>query len=182
MDGRSGAQGKAGKQRPFSLHVFRTSEEWRLYFHELTLASCSDVMNAVLVIHAAVTWALVGVIWMTQIVQYPLWSQIGREAFCEYHARHMLRMTLIVAPLVITEFVTAAALVVCGAREAWLLASFVLMVFNWISTFLVQVPLHAKLAMGFDLETHRRLLSSNWWRTAGWTIRGICLVVVLVAR
>jgi hypothetical protein len=145
-------------------------------------ALIGDAVYALLVIHAAATWALVGVIWTVQIVHYPLWAEIGKDAFREYHARHMLRMTLVVAPLVMAEFVTAAALVVCGARGVWLLASFAPMVSNWISTFFVQVPLHAKLASGFDEEIHRRLLASNWWRTAGWTIRGVCLVVVLLGR
>jgi len=137
-------------------------------------------MSALFVVHAAVTWGLVGVIWMVQVVHYPLWNQIGGEAFRGYHARHMLRMTLLVAPLVMAEFLTAAALVMCGARGGWLLASFAPMPVNWVSTFFVQVPLHAKLAMGFDAETHRRLLASNWWRTVGWTIRGVCVVVALL--
>jgi hypothetical protein len=148
----------------------------------LALASHGNVMSALLVFHGAVTWALVGVIWMVQLVHYPLWAQIGGDAFREYHGRHMLRMTLLVAPLVMAEALTAAALVGCGARGSWLLGSFAPMVVNWISTFFVQVPLLAKLAMGFDAETHRRLLSSNWWRTAGWTIRGVCLAVALLAR
>ena len=137
-------------------------------------------MSALLVVHAAVTWALVGMIWTVQVVHYPLWARIDADAFREYHARHMLRMTLVVAPLALAEFLTAAALVVCGARGGWLLASFGPMVVNWVSTFFAQVPLHAKLATRFDTETHRRLLSSNWWRTAGWTVRGICVVFALL--
>jgi hypothetical protein len=148
----------------------------------LALASHGNVMNALLVVHGAITWALVGVIWMVQLVHYPLWAQIDGDAFREYHARHMLRMTLLVAPLVMAEALTAAALVGCGVRGVWLLASFAPMVVIWISTFFVQVPLQAKLAMGFDAEPHRRLLSSNWWRTAGWTIRGVCLAIALLAR
>ena len=94
----------------------------------------------------------------------------------------MWRMTLVVGPLVTAEFATAAALVVCGARSFWLLVSFVPMVSNWISTFFVQVPLHAKLALGFDETIHRRLLASNWWRTVGWTVRGACLAAVVLSR
>lgn len=139
-------------------------------------------MGALFVVHVAVTWALVGVIWMVQVIHYPLWAQLGADAFREYHARHMLRMTLFVAPLVVAEFLTAATLVAFGARGGWLIASFMPMAVNWIATFFAQVPLHAKLAMGFDGETHRRLLLSNWWRTAGWTIRGVCVVVALLER
>ncbi|MEM1060732.1 MAG: hypothetical protein AAGJ97_00240, partial [Planctomycetota bacterium] len=43
----------------------------------------------------------------------------------------------------------------------------------WLSTFLVQVPLHARLERGFDETAHRRLVGSNVWRTAAWTFRGL---------
>lgn len=137
-------------------------------------------MSALFVAHAAVTWALVGMIWTVQAVHYPLWKQIGDDAFRECHGRHMVRMTLVVAPLVIAEFLTAVALVAYGARGVWLLVSFAPMVVNWISTLFVQVPLHARLAMRFDAEIHRRLVVSNWWRTAAWTIRGVCVAMALL--
>ena len=118
-------------------------------------------------------------IWTVQLVHYPLWRDLPGHAFVAYHARHMLRITLLVGPLGFLEIATAVALVIFGARSLWLMASFLPMVVNWFSTFFVQVPLHAKLAMGFDTEVHRRLLSSNWWRTAGWTIRGVCLIAAV---
>ncbi len=146
------------------------------------VAPLGDAVNALLLVHAAVTWALVGMIWTVQVVHYPLWAKIGANEFNEFHSRHMLRMTLVAAPLVVIELLTAAALVVCGARGFWLLASFPLMLVNWISTFFVQVPLHGGLGCGFDLEIHRRLLATNWWRTAAWTVRGGCLVIALLER
>jgi hypothetical protein len=51
----------------------------------------------------------------------------------------------------------------------------------WLSTFFAQVPLHARLAKGFDAVTHRRLVLSNWLRTAAWTGRGILALVMLSA-
>jgi hypothetical protein len=41
----------------------------------------------------------------------------------------------------------------------------------WVSTFLVQVPLHERLRGGYDAELIARLVWTNWWRTAGWTMR-----------
>ena len=37
---------------------------------------------------------------------------------------------------------------------------------NWHSTALIQVPLHRRLAGGFDPSAARRLVVTNWWRTA----------------
>ena len=133
-------------------------------------------MTALLALHAAATWALVGLIWTVQLVHYPLFAQVGAEGFRSYHARHTRQITWIVAPLMTAELFTAALLVVRGAREPWLLASFAPLAFNWLATWRVQIPLHNRLAAGFDVEAHRRLVASNWWRTAAWSIRGACLL------
>jgi len=42
----------------------------------------------------------------------------------------------------------------------------------WTSTFVFQVPAHQILERGFDPETWRRLVVSNWIRTWAWTARG----------
>lgn len=133
-------------------------------------------MMALLTAHAAATWALVGLIWTVQLVHYPLFAHVGADTFRSYHARHMRRITWIVAPLMAVEFGTAALLIVCGAREWWLLASFVPLAFNWLATLRMHIPLHIRLSGGFDAEAHRRLVRSNRWRTAAWSIRGACVL------
>ena len=133
-------------------------------------------MTALLAVHVAATWALVGLIWTVQLVHYPLFAQVGAEAFRSYHARHTQQITWIVAPLMAVELLTSALLVARGAREPWLLASLAPLAFNWISTWRVQIPLHKRLANGFDADVHRRLVATNWWRTAAWSIRGGCLL------
>jgi hypothetical protein len=75
------------------------------------------------------------------------------------------------------ELVTTGVLLFWGSRELWLLASLVPLGFNWVSTALVQIPLHNQLALGFDLSVHRKLVATNWWRTIAWSLRGVCLLV-----
>ena len=133
-------------------------------------------MTPLLAIHTAATWALVGLIWTVQLVHYPLFAQVGTDAFRTYHARHLWRITLVVAPLMAVELLTAGVLVLRGAREPWLLVSFVPLAFNWLSTWRIQIPLHDRLATGFDADVHRRLVATNWWRTAAWSLRGACLL------
>jgi len=43
------------------------------------------------------------------------------------------------------------------------------------------VPLHGRLARGFDAIAHRRLVSTNWVRTGGWSVRGV-LALLMTAR
>ncbi len=128
--------------------------------------------------HYAATWALVGLIWTIQLVHYPLFAQVGRDTFKAYHHRHTTQITWVVAPLMLTELITAAWLVMTGSRDAWLLVSLLPLVVNWLSTWRVQIPLHDKLAAGFDAHAHDRLVATNWWRTVAWTARGFCLLIV----
>ena len=48
-------------------------------------------MTSLLAVHAAATWALVGLIWTVQLVHYPLFAQVGADTFRSYHARHTQR-------------------------------------------------------------------------------------------
>jgi hypothetical protein len=125
--------------------------------------------------HQAATWALVGLIWTIQLVHYPLFAQVGKEVFLEYHRAHTKRITWIVAPLMGIEIGTAAWLVWMGVREPGFLFSLVPLWFNWVSTALVQIPLHNRLAEGFDVDVHQRLVGTNWWRTVAWSVRGVCV-------
>ena len=135
-------------------------------------------MEWLLPVHYAVTWALVGLIWTIQMVHYPLFAQVGPEHFVAYHRRHTREITLVVGPLMLAELVTAALLVLEGNRDPWLLASLPLLALIWISTGLVQIPLHNTLTTGFDAHAHRRLVTTNWWRTAAWSARGICIMMM----
>jgi hypothetical protein len=120
------------------------------------------------------TLALTGVIWLVQIVHYPLFSFVGTEKYRLFHFAHMNRISYVVAPLMIAEAVSAALLVFYPPPEAdWrvLYVGAGLVVVVWLSTFFLQVPLHEKLAQGFDRETHNSLVLTNWIRTAAWSLR-----------
>jgi hypothetical protein len=55
----------------------------------------------------------------------------------------------------------------------------------WASTWLLQVPQHHILALGFDDAAHSLLVDSNWIRTCGWTLRSLlalALIAIVVHR
>lgn len=136
------------------------------------------VSTGLLWIHIPLTWALVGLIWVVQVVHYPLFKEVGEHVFPGYHRGHSTRITWIVGPLMLGELATVCALVLTGSADFWLRASLVPLFCVWLCTWRVQIPLHAKLSSGFDACTHRRLVQTNWWRTAAWTLRGVCLLFV----
>lgn len=137
-----------------------------------------EVVHPLLPTHAAATWALVGLIWTVQLALYPLFSSAGRGgAFHTYHARHGRNITWVVAPLMALELVSGIVIYYSGSDDAWLRLAAPLLLFNWFSTFFIQVPLHNRLSKGFDTAVHRRLVLTNWLRTAAWTARGFLILV-----
>ena len=122
------------------------------------------------------TLAMVGLIWFVQVVHYPLFSQVGRDGFSNYETLHQQRTTMVVAPLMLTEAITALLLVWLGlgsnyAEFAWI--GLMLIGIIWSSTFFWQVPAHERLGKAFDPAVHERLVRSNWLRTVAWSARGI---------
>lgn len=134
-------------------------------------------MHIIYVSHLCATWALVGLIWTVQLALYPIFSSVGPGEFKEYHNRYTDQITWVVAPLMLAELLTGAWLVIQGARDLWLLLSLAPLALNWLSTWLVQVPLHRQLSAGFDAHVHRRLVATNWWRTLAWTLRGFAVLM-----
>lgn len=139
-------------------------------------------MNSCLVIHAAATWCLVGLIWVIQVVHYPLLKNVGSEGFVTYHERHMALITWVVGPLMLAEVGTAGLLILLGERSLLFGISLVPLAAVWASTVFLQVPLHRKLTQGYDAVTIDRLISTNGWRTLAWTLRGGCLAMLLIPR
>jgi hypothetical protein len=116
------------------------------------------------------------------VVHYPLFKEVGSEQFIEYHRRHMALITWVVGPLMLAEVSSAGLLLLLGERSALFLASLIILAGIWASTAFIQVPLHQKLTLGADRAAISRLVSSNAWRTLGWTLRGLCLAALLIPR
>ena len=144
-------------------------------------------MSGVLLTNLAATLLMTGVIWVVQVVHYPLFAGVGAEGWPSYEAAHQGRITLVVGPLMVAEFATAVWLVADrpdGVPPWAVLAGAGLVGVIWASTAFLQVPLHGALGGAFDADAHSRLVSTNWVRTAAWTARsGLVLwMAALVAR
>lgn len=131
-----------------------------------------------LLAHAAATLFMAGLIWFVQLVHYPLFPLASSRHFATFAAEHQRRTTWVVLPPMAVEALTACLLLLHRpAPPTW--AGFILLALVWLSTALVQVPLHRRLASGFDAGTAARLVATNWLRTAAWTARaGVALALL----
>ena len=135
-----------------------------------------------LLIHAAITFALVGLIWTVQLVIYPLFSKIGSEAFHAYHQRYMQRIGFLVGPLMFGEIATAGLVLFQGERSPWFLATLPLLALIWLSTWRIHIPLHRQLEENFSMRACERLVFTNWLRTVAWTLRSLFLLRLILGN
>jgi UDP-N-acetylmuramyl pentapeptide phosphotransferase/UDP-N-acetylglucosamine-1-phosphate transferase len=138
--------------------------------------------NALFIANLVSTWYMVGLIWMVQIVHYPLFAKVGAEDYQSYQLSHQTLTTLVVGPPMLIEISTAVLLI--WSRPAvipgWLIyIALGLLAIVWASTAFLQVPCHENLTDGFDAAIHARLVVSNWIRTVCWTARGFLVAWML---
>jgi len=138
----------------------------------------------ILLVHVAATWFLVGLIWLVQLVHYPLFAGVGEEGFAAYAADHSRRITWVVGPAMLLELATGVLLLLRrpdGVGWGWPLVGLALLGAVWASTAFLQVPRHTQLGVGFDDAAWRALVATNWVRTVAWSVRGL-IVLLLLAR
>jgi hypothetical protein len=135
-----------------------------------------------LLVHAGAALVMTGLIWTVQVVHYPLFDGVGADGFAAYESRHAAAIGRLLAVPAGVEVVTAGWL--ASSRPdgvpAWLvLGAGAVLAALWVATLLVHVPIHRRLAEGFDPALHRRLVASNWSRTAGWSLRGVAALAMI---
>jgi hypothetical protein len=126
---------------------------------------------------------MAGVIWYVQIVHYPLFKDVGREAFPAFHAVHNNATTVVVALPMLIELGLAALLVIARPPEMpalFAVAAFGLVLVIWGATFLISVPIHARLSEGgYNITTIDALVNTNWIRTLAWSARSVLLTIAV---
>ena len=139
-------------------------------------------MNFLLLVHAFASCFMTGLIWFVQIVHYPMFRDVGEDCFRAYEEKHQRLTTLVVAPVMLVELGTSM-LVFMQATPLSIERSAtwggVLILVIWLSTALLQVPMHRQLEEGFSERVCSRLVNTNWIRTVAWTARGILSLTML---
>lgn len=145
-------------------------------------------MSYIFILHIASTWMMIGIIWFVQLVQYPILSIVERESFITYEKSYCRKITPLVLTIMSIELITGGALCFFAGGFTLFLKpqsittthiGFLLLLLIWVSTLLIQSRLHGKLLKGFDVDIHRKLVSSNWIRTTLWSVRGYLVFTLL---
>jgi hypothetical protein len=140
-------------------------------------------LSLVVILHAAATFFMCGLIWFVQIVHYPLFECVPKAHFADYEKANTHSTGWVVIPPMLVELLTG--IMVIWNRPAFVplglaWAGFALLMMIWLSTAVWQAPKHRSLLSGFDEQIHRSLVTTNWVRTIGWTARSLFMVYVLL--
>lgn len=132
------------------------------------------------VVHAAVTWFMVGAIMLVQVLVYPQFLAVDPQQLPAFHRRHMERISWVVGPAMVLEAGLALGIAAMSDQPvaAWIGVALVGAI--WLDTWLVEVPLHRSISAQANGDSIRRLIRANRKRVALWGARGVVAASFLV--
>jgi hypothetical protein len=135
------------------------------------------MLTPIHILNVAISWGLLVLIWLVQLIIYPGLARIHRDDFVRYHAWYVSRITVVVLPLMTGEVIIAIAWFFLQDGLFYPLFTGGLVLLAWVSTFALQVPIHKRLQAGKDESRIRRLVVTNWIRTAAWSVKAVLVAV-----
>lgn len=142
------------------------------------------LMKSLILTNTAATLIMVGIIWVMQIVHYPLFANVGAAEYPAYQLAHMARISMLVMPIMLVEALTAFMLALTpppGTSPVIAWIGLGLIVVIWGSTLVFQDAHHGALVRGFNPQVHAALVSTNWVRTVAWSLRGVLMLGLVSA-
>ncbi len=141
------------------------------------------MLRAVLIAQVIGSVGMFGVIWVIQLVHYPLMRRVPPTAFAGYEAEHQRRISWVVGPLMSAEGLSVLAVFFlrpdCISFALALTGGLVEAVAIGVTAF-VSAPLHGRMAASGQPQLLDRLIATNWIRTAAWTARAALAISMLV--
>ena len=119
----------------------------------------------------AVSWGLLVLIWLVQLIIYPGFHRISHEEFAGYHRWYVIRISSVVLPLMLAELILAVSWILSDNYSSASVKSGFLVIIIWLSTSVLQVPIHNRLKAGKEDKQIQRLVATNWIRTAAWSLK-----------
>lgn len=92
----------------------------------------------------------------------------------------MFRISLVVLPLMIGEVILLVGWWWSGADNDYAYLATLAVAVVWLSTLILQVPIHKCLQNGKDDVLIRRLVATNWIRTAAWSLKALVVTMAAV--
>ena len=122
-----------------------------------------------------ISWGLVVLIWIIQLVHYPSFHYIDPNKFSDFHQHHSKSITIIVMPLMLAELIIGFLQAYRSGFTSIELIALAMIIGVWLSTFFIQIPLHNQLSIENNSTVVNKLVKTNWIRTFLWTGKAILI-------
>ena len=123
-----------------------------------------------LLINIILNSILVGIILLTQFVNYPLFKKINNDFEC-FHTDYTYRIGYLVAPIMILELIVVTLILFNNVVNNFIIIITLTTILIWASTFFIQVPIHNKIGHRKDIRKINKLIQSNFIRTILWSAK-----------
>lgn len=139
---------------------------------------------AVFYFHFLLCIAMTAVVWFMQVVHYPLMAYADPTRWEEFAEKRRMWTVMITYPLMAFEALTGFTLILIATQSPtypYLAVSLILLVSLILYTFMYLNPQLKKLSGPLDEEGHKRFLKLHWIRTAGWSLRLLLFILMVLA-
>lgn len=140
------------------------------------------MLSFLFILNIVTTAIMVGVIWTIQVIHYPFFHRVDKQNFSLHMDKHREKISYIVVPVMLAELSSATGLVLTNTQFQFeFITGLIILLLIWVSTALIQVPSHSKLAKGYSQTEVQKLVRLNWIRTILWSAR-LALMVIILSR
>lgn len=135
-------------------------------------------MYILLIVNFFISSFMLGLILVTQIVSYPLFLKVEVDNFSIFHDDYVSRISFIAVPVMLGElFISTLVYFYFNTFFGFMILLSIILIF--ISTFIIQVPLHNKLKLANNRKHIIKLVNTNWIRTFLWFVKSIFSILII---
>ena len=135
-------------------------------------------MYILLIVNFFISSFMLGLILVTQIVSYPLFLKVEVDNFSIFHDDYVSRISFIAVPVMLGElFISTLVYYYFNTCLGFMILLSIILIF--ISTFIIQVPLHNKLKLANNRKHIIKLVNTNWIRTFLWFVKSIFSILII---
>ncbi len=128
------------------------------------------------------TWMMVGIIFFVQAVYLPLYKRF-KAHLTKYEKKDLIHMGYLIGPIHFIESITAIILVFTFKTNhlyrLFALINVSLMILIWFVNWIIRLRHHKKDLL-FIHKMHNIMLTSNWFRTICWSLRGFAVLMMIL--
>lgn len=143
----------------------------------------NELFLTIFAIHIYATIFMTGVIWIIQLVHYPMFTGLDARYFESSMISHQKGMSQVVLITMLIELFTGAFLIyIAKDLLTYFIINFIALLIIWFVTFTISVPCHSRLLVSKNNDIINRLVKTNWTRTFFWSARSLAALYFIISK